>query len=130
VPSFSLYLSEQLYPTPEAIIDDFYALRVDLYAKRKAHMLARLAAATEKLANRARFVLAVVRGDLIVSNRRKAELLAELHDAGYRAFAAGDDESASPDSVMDEEEIEEAAAGGVGATGASLGTASLAKRCE
>ena len=89
-------------------------------------MLARLAAATEKLSNRARFVLAVVRGDLIVSNRKRADLLAELHDAGYKAFAAGDNDAAAVE--MDEEDIEEAAAGGVGAAGATLGPASLAKR--
>ena len=119
------------YATPADILTDFIAVRRALYAERKAHLIAVLGDDVERLANRARFILAVVRGELRVSNRRKAELLAELHDAGYKGFepAAGAAASAGDDAQGADDDG--AAAGistGIGGNGSDLPVALLSRR--
>jgi DNA topoisomerase II len=68
-----------------------------------------------KLDNKVRFILGVVNGEIIVNNRKRAELFMELHQKGFTPFpkkgkgpdvsvagAAGDDEeeSQSPDAEV------------------------------
>jgi DNA topoisomerase-2 len=69
-------------------IQDFYALRMLFYEKRHAHLIAQMTDAVAALDNKVRFILAVVRGELKIANRKRSELLAELHDAGYRGLGA------------------------------------------
>eukprot|EP00897_Mesotaenium_endlicherianum_P007582 jgi/Mesen1/6852/ME000351S05970 len=66
------------YDSPEEIVEAFYSVRLEYYNKRKAAQLEQLRQDLTKLDNRVRFILAVVNGDLVVSNRKKADLLAEL----------------------------------------------------
>ena len=61
----------------------------------------------DKLTNQARFIQMIVNKELVVSNRRKADIVAELRKLGFRPFskiakakAAGDTEAV----VEDEEE--------------------------
>ncbi|KAJ3252865.1 DNA topoisomerase 2 [Boothiomyces macroporosus] len=65
------------------IISDFYNLRQKFYHKRKENLLADLTAEHLKCENRVRFVLEIIDGKLIVQNRKKAELLAELKAKKY-----------------------------------------------
>jgi hypothetical protein len=60
------------YGTPNDVLDEFYGLRMAAYARRKEHLLAGLGADVDKLANRARFSMAVSRGELVINNRAKA----------------------------------------------------------
>ena len=53
------------------------------YVKRKENMLKVLAEQKQRLSNKVRFILAVISGELVVNNRRKQELLEELHEEGY-----------------------------------------------
>ncbi|CAI7859235.1 unnamed protein product [Closterium sp. NIES-53] len=71
------------YETPEEIIEEFYHIRLEYYRKRKDIQLEQLRNELIKLDNRVRFILAVVRGEIIVSNRKKAELLAELKEKKF-----------------------------------------------
>ena len=91
------------YALPEDVLDEFFGLRLDLYSRRKAHLIATKGAEVEKLANKARFISAVLAGSLRVANRKRAELLAELHDAGYKGYdlkeGEGDDDGAAKDST-------------------------------
>ncbi|KAL0587421.1 hypothetical protein ABG067_003040 [Albugo candida] len=73
----------QKYDSPHAIINAFYGIRLAYYGKRKAAMLNKLTDQIQMLANKVKFILAVISGDLIVSNRKKVELLQELADSGY-----------------------------------------------
>ncbi|KAJ3321673.1 DNA topoisomerase 2 [Boothiomyces sp. JEL0866] len=65
------------------IISDFYNLRQKFYHKRKENLLADLTAEHLKCENRVRFVLEIIDGKLIVQNRKKADLLAELKAKKY-----------------------------------------------
>ncbi len=82
------------YESPLEIIEDFYALRLSYYGKRKDYMVERLGSELERLENKVRFILAVVNGELKVSNRKKADLIADLEKRGFarmtkHAAAAG-----------------------------------------
>lgn len=69
------------------IIEAFFDVRLKFYDKRKDYLLNKLTDELDKLDNRVRFILAVVNGELVVSNRKKMELLQELKKKGYKAFA-------------------------------------------
>ncbi|KAK9061834.1 hypothetical protein SSX86_019018 [Deinandra increscens subsp. villosa] len=71
------------YDTPEQILEDFFHLRLDFYEKRKTALLRELGKASLQLENKVRFIKEVVEGTLVVSNRKKADLCAELKAKGY-----------------------------------------------
>ncbi|KAJ7071601.1 type II DNA topoisomerase [Mycena amicta] len=82
------------YKSPEEILEDFYPMRLAYYQKRKS--------AFEKLTNQARFVQMIVDRELVVSNRKKVDIVVDLRKHKFRAFPkikkakdAGEDEPKS-----------------------------------
>ncbi|TDH72733.1 hypothetical protein CCR75_003686 [Bremia lactucae] len=75
------------YESPNQIMEEFYAIRLEYYQLRKKAMLYKLQDQIKLLSNKARFVLSVVEGKLVVNNRKKAELLEELAVEGYDPIA-------------------------------------------
>jgi DNA topoisomerase-2 len=99
------------YESPEQLLRDFFSLRMVMYAKRKAALLAALSGEWERLDNRARFILEVVKGTFKVSNVPKATLLQQLADRGYSMFdpsagkaSAGVDAEGGSGAAEEEEE--------------------------
>jgi len=90
------------YETPEDIISSFFSLRLDFYSKRKALLLAKLRRDQMMLSNKARFVEEVCSGDLVVSNRKRAVILADLQKRGFDLM-----EKAKDDIGQDEDEIDD-----------------------
>ena len=78
------------YDSAQDIMEMFYAFRLPLYQKRKDLLVASLERETRRLRNMTRFVLAVVGGELVVSNRPRKDLLKDLVDQGYEAFYPGE----------------------------------------
>ncbi|CAB4268140.1 unnamed protein product [Prunus armeniaca] len=74
------------YDTPEQILEEFFHLRLEFYEKRKKVLLDNLEMELLKLENKVRFILAVVNGEIIVSNRRRADLFLELQQKGFTPF--------------------------------------------
>ena len=98
------------YSSPEEIMEEFFTHRLIFYEKRKvwspppppppktscrhtsctdtlqAHQLAEFEKALEKMTNQARFIQMIINGDLIVSKKKKAELVAELQRKGFKQF--------------------------------------------
>ncbi|KAG9100840.1 DNA topoisomerase 2 [Ceratobasidium sp. UAMH 11750] len=74
------------YKSPEEILEDFYPLRLSYYQKRKQHMCDELERQFEKLSNQARFVHMIIKKELVVSNKKKADLCAELRKLDFRPF--------------------------------------------
>lgn len=72
------------YNTAMDIVDEFYTIRLEYYKKRKDHLVSQLEQECGILGNKVRFILAVIAGSLVVSNRKRGDLLVELHDAGYK----------------------------------------------
>ncbi|KAJ4785264.1 DNA topoisomerase 2 [Rhynchospora pubera] len=75
------------YDNPEKILEEFFHLRLEYYAKRKKVLLDNLELDLLKLDNKVRFILGVVNGEIIVSNRKRAELFMELHQKGFTPFS-------------------------------------------
>ncbi|KAJ6569535.1 DNA topoisomerase II [Mycena capillaripes] len=92
------------YNSPEEIIEDFYPVRLAYYQKRKDHLASELQNAFEKLSNQARFVKMIVEKELIISNRKKADIIVDLKKHKFRPFPkiskakeAGEEEEALED---------------------------------
>lgn len=82
----------QKYDTVLDVLLEFYAVRLAAYATRKRVQLEELRARADVLANKIRFLQAVIDGSLIVHSRSRAELEAELETAAYmRAEPSGFD---------------------------------------
>ncbi|KAJ4711597.1 DNA topoisomerase 2 [Melia azedarach] len=74
------------YDTPEQILEDFFHLRLEYYGKRKKIQLENLELELLKLENKVRFILGVVNGEIIVNNRKRADLFRELQQKGFTPF--------------------------------------------
>jgi DNA topoisomerase-2 len=101
----------QKYASPEEIIEEFYPQRLAYYQKRKEYLANELQIQFERLSNQARFVKMIVDKELVVSNRKKNDLMAELRRLKFRPFpkvtkakAAGETE----DVIQHEDEEDEA----------------------
>lgn len=88
------------------IMDDFYRIRLQFYIKRKDYLLNKLTNEWEKLDNKVRFIQAVIQGSLVVSNRKKNELLLDLKKRNFRPF--WDKIKAQEDQTAENEQDEEA----------------------
>jgi len=76
------------YDGPEDVVKEFFGVRLELYKKRKAHLLKVAEAELLRISNKARFILAVVDGSLVLANRKKADIIADLEGAGYSKLSA------------------------------------------
>ncbi|MCL7048730.1 hypothetical protein MKW94_004884 [Papaver nudicaule] len=96
------------YDNPEQILEDFCGIRLEFYIKRKKVLLENLELDLKKLDNKVRFILGVVKREIIVSNRKRVELFLELHQKGFDAFPkkAKDGESSKPEDAEENEENE------------------------
>ncbi|KAM0934081.1 putative DNA topoisomerase (ATP-hydrolyzing) [Dioscorea sansibarensis] len=97
------------YDAPEQILEEFFSLRLEFYEKRKKKLLDSLEFELMKLDNKVRFILGVVRNEIIVSNRKKADLLIELREKGFTPIRKENKgiEAAIAGAVADSEENEE-----------------------
>ena len=88
--------------------------RMELYEKRKAHMLAVLRDAHGKLSNQARFIKEFMDGDLEIARRPEKDIVADLTSGGYLPIyptAAKKQAAAAADAAEDDED-DAAPAGG------------------
>merc|ERR1719162_834867 len=88
----------------------FFETRMEFYVKRKELLVKNLQREQSMLSNKARFIEEVCSGNLVVSNRKKVELLNDLQSRGYDLFnkandrhdnASSDDEDEDSASVSD-----------------------------
>jgi len=75
------------YNNPEEIVEEFYPKRLAYYHMRKDHIAAELETEFSRLTNQARFVQMIVNKELVVSNRKKTDIVAELRKLDFRPFA-------------------------------------------
>jgi len=99
------------YNSVEDILKEFYQVRIKYYEKRKQYQLSELQKELDKLTNQARFVQMIIDGKLVISKKKKADLIAELKEKGFKpipkgveAAKAGEDEPLAED----EEDSEDA----------------------
>lgn len=66
------------YATVYDILDEFYTQRIRYYQPRKDNMMNELATEINLMTNKMKFILAVIRGELLVLNRPKSEILGRM----------------------------------------------------
>jgi DNA topoisomerase-2 len=71
------------YTSVEQILQEFYDIRLEFYAKRKDYMEGMLAAESLKLNNQARFICEKIDGVISIENKPKKELIQLLVRARY-----------------------------------------------
>ncbi|KAL2817993.1 DNA topoisomerase, partial [Aspergillus cavernicola] len=76
----------QRYKNVEEIMEEFFALRLKFYERRKQHQLSQLQRDLDKLTNQARFVQMIIDGKLVVSKKKKNLLVVELKEKGFKPF--------------------------------------------
>ncbi|CEP23816.1 K03164 DNA topoisomerase II [Cyberlindnera jadinii] len=74
------------YETVEEIMQDFYWVRLEYYQKRKDHLATVLQNELARLSSQARFLKLVIDGKLIVNNKKRAILVAELEKLNFPKF--------------------------------------------
>jgi DNA topoisomerase II len=72
------------YEDTSAIFNEFFGVRMTLYAKRRAFLLGELQSELECLDNKQRFILMVVDGKLKVSKRTKDAIVQDLTSHGFK----------------------------------------------
>ncbi|XP_045623508.1 DNA topoisomerase 2-alpha isoform X1 [Procambarus clarkii] len=71
------------YDNVDQIMQEFFELRLKYYVKRKAYLLGMLEAEAAKLTNQARFIMEKCDGRLVIENKKKLDMIAELQRKGY-----------------------------------------------
>jgi len=74
------------YDSPLEILTDFCRVRIVLYEKRKAYILARLQKEAEVLSEKARFIKLVLKGEIKVKKRKIFDLIADLKKHAFKAL--------------------------------------------
>ena len=94
------------YDTNVDIMKEFHRQRMVFYHARKDLLVNRMQKELSMLENKHRFVMEVVKGDLIVSNRKRAELLAELKEREYDLFPKDTKKAAAHKEESEDEDDE------------------------
>jgi DNA topoisomerase-2 len=90
------------------IMEEFVILRLEYYKVRKQFMLARLGQERDILSAKAKFITMVVAGKLKISNRKKAELIAEMKNThGFQTLEQIKAKNKFKGVTDEEEEMEE-----------------------
>eukprot|EP01116_Phalansterium_solitarium_P015953 TRINITY_DN3599_c0_g1_i1.p1 TRINITY_DN3599_c0_g1~~TRINITY_DN3599_c0_g1_i1.p1 ORF type:complete len:1533 (-),score=573.08 TRINITY_DN3599_c0_g1_i1:16-4614(-) len=97
------------YASPEDVLKEFFAIRIEYYGKRKEHLVGELKREWLKLDNKVRFILGVVKEEIIVRNRKRADLLKELQAKKFDPIftKAVEEKMAKAAAAADEEEEDE-----------------------
>lgn len=97
------------YETSVDILRSFFNHRLEFYVKRKDTLLDKLRKELKILENKERFIEEVCEGELVVSNRKRTELLVELSERGYdlcpkdEKMASDEDDEENSEDVLIEE---------------------------
>jgi len=75
------------YASALEILKEFCELRLRLYDERKGYLVAKLTREKEILSEKARFILMVVKGELELRKKKKADLLVELQRLGFKKMS-------------------------------------------
>ncbi|KAF6000488.1 DNA topoisomerase [Cyanidiococcus yangmingshanensis] len=76
------------YENAYQILMEFYETRLCLYRKRQAWIVQALERELIRLDNKVRFILAVIHNEIVISNRKRSELLRDLHHRGFARLTA------------------------------------------
>ncbi|KAL8802005.1 MAG: hypothetical protein Q9182_004082 [Xanthomendoza sp. 2 TL-2023] len=103
------------YATVEDILKEFYGVRIKFYERRKSHLLSEMTKDLEKYTNQMRFIQMIIDGQLIISKRKKTDLVKELKAKNFKPIGKVADATKqgelAPIADNDEEDEEDIASG-------------------
>lgn len=103
------------YDSPLNVLETFYGIRLEFYHRRKESLVEKLEAEQRMLSNKARFVEEVCSGSLVVSNRKRHEILTDLQerkfDLIYKSTGAESSSESSSNEGEDDATVSELAKG-------------------
>ncbi|CAJ0604912.1 unnamed protein product [Cylicocyclus nassatus] len=71
------------FNSPEEICAEFFETRKQKYIERKAFMEGMLKSQSNRLTNQARFILAKIKGEIVMENKKKAAIVEQLVKKGF-----------------------------------------------
>lgn len=74
------------FSSPLEILEDFYPIRLEYYGKRKAMLAHKYGEEVSEMSERVRFVTEIIKGTLVIQNRKRKDVVAELQKKGYKTF--------------------------------------------
>src|SRR5690606_31629315 len=95
------------YETVEDILKEFCMVRLKFYQKRKDHILNQLNSEMKKLTNQARFLQMIIKKELSIGGRKKADIIADLKKLNFDEFSAKDAKKKGEKVTILEEDEEE-----------------------
>lgn len=99
------------YESAVDVIRDFAEVRLQMYEKRKAFLLARLLRESDVLSEKARFVQLVIDGKLVIRRRKIADLAQDLRKNRFKAISELKGEGPTSEKAEKEGEAEDDADG-------------------
>jgi len=74
------------FASVQEMLDEFFKLRMRYYVKRKEYHVDRLQKEKNLIDAKVRFILMVIKGEIVVSKRKRDELIAELKSKGFKPY--------------------------------------------
>ena len=65
------------------ILTEFFAVRLDMYERRKTWLEGQLSAESLKLDNQARFIMEKIEGKIVLEDKKKKDIVLQLKTRGY-----------------------------------------------
>jgi DNA topoisomerase-2 len=75
------------YNSIEDIMKEFFIIRLKYYQERKKVMLVDLNDELVKLSNQARFIQMIIKKELVVSGKKRVEIISQLQKHGFKTFS-------------------------------------------
>ncbi|CAA20107.1 DNA topoisomerase II [Schizosaccharomyces pombe] len=75
------------YDSVEDILTEFYEVRLRTYQRRKEHMVNELEKRFDRFSNQARFIHMIIEGELVVSKKKKKDLIVELKEKKFQPIS-------------------------------------------
>ncbi|KAJ3755485.1 DNA topoisomerase II [Lentinula raphanica] len=94
------------YESPEAILEEFYPARLSYYQKRKDHLSGEMSKILDRLNSQARFIQMIVDKKLVVSARKKVDIIADLKTHKFLPFPKKAKANASNDEGEGDDDAE------------------------
>ncbi|KAL8691878.1 MAG: hypothetical protein Q9218_002983 [Villophora microphyllina] len=98
------------YATVDDMLKEFFGVRIKFYEKRKQYMLSQMTRDLKRYTNQSRFIRMIIDSQLIISRKKKVDLVKELKAKNFKAIAKIADASKQGEiepALENEEENEE-----------------------
>ncbi|TIC47232.1 DNA topoisomerase II [Wallemia mellicola] len=103
------------YTAPEEILEEFFYIRLKYYQLRKDYQMHELGIAFDRISNQARFIKMIIDRELIISNRKRKDIVDELRAKKFTPYPKQREKKRPGEvEIIGQDEEEEENVGGAG----------------